>query len=77
LGYRDNLRVHETIDEDQQLPCLTQLEKRLREAARVDKFLKPSVSTYQELLKSGWDENTLGTDHENAPLSAVQSNDLD
>jgi hypothetical protein len=74
LSYRDDLRVHETIDDARQFPRLTQLEKHLREAARLDRFLKPSVSTYRELLKSGWDVNMLGADHENALRSAVQSN---
>lgn len=76
LTYKDERRIHETVDVGRELPRLTQLEKQVRDAAEVDRFLKPSVALYQELLGSGWDVNTLGEDHENALISAVSSGDL-
>jgi ankyrin repeat protein len=76
LTYKDERRTHETVDTGRDLPRLTQLEKQLRDAADVDRFLKPSVALYQQLLGSGWDVNTLGEDHENALISAVSSGDL-
>ncbi len=77
LTYKDERRIHETVDANRGLPRLTRLEKQVREAAEVDRFLKPSVALYQELLGSGWDVNTLGEDHENALISAVASGDLE
>jgi ankyrin repeat protein len=77
LTYKDERRIHETVDAGRDLPRLTQLEKQLRDAAEVDRFLKPSVTLYQQLLGSAWDVNTLGEDHENALTSAVASGDLD
>jgi ankyrin repeat protein len=75
LTYKDERRIHETVDVGRELPRLTQLEKQVRDAAEVDRFLKPSVALYQELLGSGWDVNTLGDDHENALAPAVSSGD--
>ena len=77
LTYKDERRIHETVDANRGLPGLTRLEKQVREAAEVDRFLEPSVALYQELLGSGWDVNTLGEDHENALISAVASGDLE
>jgi ankyrin repeat protein len=77
LTYKDERRIHETVDRNRQLPRLTQWEKQVRDAAEVDRFLKPSVALYQELLGSGWDVNTLGEDHENALISAVSTGDLE
>jgi len=77
LTYKDERRIHETVDANRGLPGLTRLEKQVREAAEVDRFLEPSVALYQELLGSGWDVNTLGEDHENALISAVASRDLE
>lgn len=77
LAYKDERRVHETVDRNRRLPRLTQLEKQVREAAQVERFLTPSVALYQQLLASGWDVNTLGADHENALTSAVDSQNLD
>ena len=77
LTYKDERRIHKTVDANRGLPRLTRLEKQVREAAEVDRFLKPSVALYQELLGSGWDVNTLGEDHENALISAVASGDLE
>src|SRR6266581_7808120 len=77
LTYKDERRIHETVDANRGLPRLTRLEKQVREAAEVDRFLEPSVALYQELLASGWDVNTLGEDHENALISAVASGDLE
>jgi len=77
LTYKDERRIHETVDANRGLPRLTRLEKQVREAAEVDRFLKPSVALYQELLGSGWDVNTLGEDDENALISAVASGDLE
>ncbi len=77
LTYKDERRIHETVDANRGLPRLTRLEKQVREAAEVDRFLRPSVALYQELLGSGWDVNTLGEDHENALISAVASGDLE
>jgi ankyrin repeat protein len=77
LTYRDARRVHETVDRNRQLPRLTHLEKQFHEAADVDRFLTPSVDLYQQLFASGWDINTLGADHENALISAVDARSLD
>jgi ankyrin repeat protein len=77
VTYKDERRIHETVDVVRQLPPLTQLEERLRTAADVDRFLKPSVSLYRELLASGWNINTLGENHENALTAAVERSDLD
>ncbi len=76
VTYKDERRIHETVDAIRGLPRLTQLEKRLRAAANVERFLKPSLSLYQELLRSGWDVNTLGEDHENALTSALEQGTL-
>jgi ankyrin repeat protein len=76
LKYEDERRLHETVDANRGLPRLTRLEKQLRDAAELDRFLKPSVALYQRLLDSGWDVNTLDEDHENALTSAVVSRDL-
>lgn len=54
VTYKDARRIHETVDSGRELPRLTLLEKQLRAAARMDRFLKPSVALYQELLNSGW-----------------------
>lgn len=77
LTYKDERRIHETVDRFRDLPRLTRLEKQVRDAAEVDRFLKPSVALYKELLGFGWDVNTLGEDHENALISAVSSGDLE
>ena len=77
LTYKDERRIHETVDRFRDLPRLTQLEKEVREAAQVGRFLKPSAALYQELLGSGWEVNTSGEDHENAVASAVSSADLE
>lgn len=77
LTYKDERRVHETVDGNRDLPRLTQLEKQVREAADAERFLTPSVALYQRLLASGWDVNTLGADHENALTSAVAAQNLD
>jgi ankyrin repeat protein len=77
LSYRDERGVHETIDDDRQLAKLTELEHRVRAAANLDKFLKPTVAAYQQLLKSGWNINSVGEDQENALTDAVLSNDLE
>jgi ankyrin repeat protein len=77
LTYKDERRIHETVDTFRDFPRLTKLERQVRDAAEVDRFLKPSVALYQELLGSGWDVNTLGEDHENALAPAVSSRDLE
>ena len=41
LTYKDERRIHETVDRFRDLPRLTQLEKEVREAAEVGRFLKP------------------------------------
>jgi len=72
VTYRDDRRIHETVDSCRNLPPLTRLEDRLREAANVvDGFIHPSVEVYQRLLKSGWDVNTIGADGENALTTAL------
>jgi ankyrin repeat protein len=60
-----------------EVPALNALEKRLRDAARVDRLLKPSLELYRELLDSGWDVNSVGEDHQNAVTSAVSAGDLE
>jgi ankyrin repeat protein len=77
LTYKDERRIHETVDTFRDFPRLAKLERQVRDAAEVDRFLKPSVALYQELLGSGWDVDTLGEDHENALISAVFSGDLE
>ena len=53
------------------------LEKRLRRAARVERFLKPSVEMYRLLLRDRWNINTEGQDHENAVTASVNANDVE
>ncbi len=77
LTYKDERRIHETVDVCRNLPRLTQLEKQFRDAAEVNRFLKPTITLYQQLLGSGWDVNALGEDHENALTSGVVYGDLD
>ena len=77
LSYKDESTVHETVDAARQLAKLTELEHRVRAAANLDKFLKPPAATYQQLLKSGWNINSVGEDQENALTGAVLSNDLE
>ena len=55
----------------------TLLEKRLRRAARVERFLKPSVEMYRLLLRDRWNVNTEGEDHENAVTASVNANDAE
>ncbi len=72
VSFRDDRRVHETIDMGRESPQLKQLQQRLRAAAQVvDEFIRPSIATYDRLLKSGWDVNIVGTDGENALTTAV------
>jgi ankyrin repeat protein len=77
LSYRDERGVHETVDDARELATLTELEHRVRAAANLDKFLKPTAATYQELLKSGWNVNSVGEDQENALTEVVLFNDLE
>jgi ankyrin repeat protein len=51
------------------------LEARLRKAAKVERFLTPSIDTYQSLLSSGWNINSAGADRENALTASVRAND--
>jgi uncharacterized protein len=75
LGYRDEIRIHEVVDAGRPLPALTQLEKEFRNRTHLDQYLAPSVDLYRELVKSGWNVNTLGEDHENALVPAVLAGD--
>jgi ankyrin repeat protein len=77
LTYRDDRRIHEIIDDARNLPRVTDLERRFKAATEVNRYLKPSVAFYRQLVNSGWDVNTLGPDHQNALRSAVTSGDLD
>lgn len=75
LRYSDDRRVHEVVDVNRGLPAITNLEKTFREMTQVDRYLKPSVALYRELVQAGWNVNTLGRDHENALLPAVFASD--
>jgi ankyrin repeat protein len=71
IGYRDDRRVHETEDFAREQPELKALGKRLRDAGRVERFLKPTPELYAGLIKTGWNVNTTGEDSQNALLCAV------
>jgi hypothetical protein len=47
LTYKEERRIHETVDSFRDLVRFTQLEKQVRDAAEVDRFLKPSAALYQ------------------------------
>lgn len=51
LEYKDERRIHETVDRNRQLPRLTELEKQVREATQVERFLTPSVALRRMLLR--------------------------
>ncbi len=75
LGYRDQIRIHEVVDAGRPLPAIAQLEKDFRKITNLERYLTPSVALYQELVKSGWDVNARGEDHENALVAAVAARD--
>jgi ankyrin repeat protein len=75
LGYRDEVRIHEVVDAGRPLPAIAQLEKDFRNTTNIERYLTPSVALYQELVKSGWNVNTLGEDHDNALVAAVAASD--
>ena len=77
LRYADDRRIHETARVGEGPSRLHLLEKRLRRAARVERFLKPSVETYRSLLRDRWNINTEGQDHENAVTASVNANDVE
>src|SRR5690242_10678545 len=77
LTYRDERRIHEVVDVERHIPWVTQLENRMKTATEVDRYLKPSLMLYRQLVDSGWDVNTLGPDHQNALFSAVIFRDLE
>jgi ankyrin repeat protein len=76
LTYRDDRRVHETVRLGPQDPALTGLARRMRQAARLEALLAPSLAKYQELVRHGWDVNTLGDDHQNALTATIWGGDL-
>ena len=75
LVYRDEVKIHEVVDAGRPLPAISQLEKEFRNTTHIEKYLTPSVALYQELVKSGWNVNTLGEDHENALVPAALASD--
>jgi uncharacterized protein len=75
VGYRDEIRIHEVVDAGRPLPAIAQLEKDFRNTTNIERYLTPSVALYQELVKSGWNVNTLGEDHENALVPAILASD--
>ena len=75
LTYRDERRIHEVVDIERHIRQVTDLENRMKVATEVERYLKPSVALYRRLVDSGWDVNTLSTDHQNALFSAVISRD--
>ncbi len=77
LRYADDRRIHETRRTGEGPSRLHLLEKRLRRAARVERFLTPSVEMYRSLLRDRWNINTEGQDHENAVTASVNANDVE
>jgi hypothetical protein len=75
LGYRDEIKTHEVVDTGRPLPAISQLEKDFRKTTQMERYLTPSVALYRELVKSGWNVNTLGEDYENALVSAIVAGD--
>jgi hypothetical protein len=75
LVYRDEFRMHEVVDAGRPLPAISDLEKTFLKTTQVERYLKPSVDLYRELVKSGWNVNTLGQDHQNALLPAAIASD--
>jgi hypothetical protein len=75
LGYRDEFTIHEVVDAGRPLPAISNLEETFRKTTQVEKYLTPSVDLYRELVKSGWNANTLGQDHENALVPSVIARD--
>lgn len=71
ITYRDAYRLHEVVDDGRNIPRLNELEKRIKAASDVQRFLKPSAALYQNLVKEGWDVNTVGVDQQNALFSAI------
>lgn len=77
LAYRDSLRIHEVVDYRRDNPKLVRLEEMMRKAVDVEKYLKPSVQVYRDLVASGWDVNTPGEDRGTAIAHAAQQQDLE
>ena len=76
LTYKDAEHVRKTVDDDRKLPALIRLEREVRDAAKVEPHLEPSLSLYQRLVSSGWDVNTVGEDQQNGLTSAVLAESL-
>ncbi len=77
LCYRDDDRIHEVVDTTHQNPTLVKLEALLRDSAKIEDYLYPTVEVYRQLVASGWDVNTEGDDRENALSYAVSRQDLE
>ncbi len=77
LTYRDEWKIHEVVDDGRQNAVITALENRFKIAVDVDRYNKPSVSLYRSLVRSGWNVNTCGADHQNALSEAVAKRDLE
>lgn len=71
LVYRDERYNHEVVDVGRNDSRVKSLEKQMVEATGVERYWKPSVALYQQLLDSGWAINTLDEDGENALFVAV------
>ncbi len=71
LAYRDSIRVHETVDWMRERSSLVRLETKVRAAVDLESYFKPAIPFYEQLLRQGWDVNTMGEDHENALLKAI------
>ena len=71
VAYRDNRKVHETIDTSRDDANLSSLEKRLRDAGRIQPWITPTPELYRKALAEGWDVNTRNDDGENALTCAA------
>jgi len=75
LTYRDDQRIHEVVDTDRQEPRLEKLKSQMKAAIDVDRYFKPSVAMYQQLLDNRWNVNALDEEHQNALYAAVLLNE--
>jgi ankyrin repeat protein len=73
--FRETGAPDQVIDLDHHDPLANDLVIQLKAATEVDRYLKPSVTLYRQMVATGWNVNTIASDHQNALFSAVAAGD--